>query len=489
MANEFKVRKGLIVQGSGSTILDIQGSQGQLFSVTDSLSGSLFSVNDISGVPIMEVFSDNRVNLGTFNAEAIKVSGSFATMTGSLFGTASWANNSISASFSTNANNVNISTQDTTPTTYNVTFTGGASGMNNLNIDTTALRYTPSTSTFETPIVNSTTAVRGGNGSAASPAFSFSGDANTGIYKAAADTLGFSTGGSEKMRLYANGSLGINNSSSPQALLHLGATNVQPTLFAGAVPGGNQSGGYLTLYTPSAGGGDYGIFNFTSVSTNDGDSYGTSIFNCNAAEGFQVYSVGSGSGAGESSMYLSPSGTGITVGNSSNFNLQAHNNSSINIGTYTATGGDINLLTRSTSSLYIDTAQRVGIGTTSPLVKLHVVGTSAFISDFANIEVTNDAIYMGGKNYSGMYLEDGVASFGYNPSGDFRGVRANYTEGVWFINESGCKLGLQPVDNNLFSEGNIIQAKDVPSNTTTPAAWIKIYNNDDSSLYFMPVYK
>ena len=99
MANEFKVRKGLIVQGSGSTILDIQGSQGQLFSVTDSLSGSLFSVNDISGVPIMEVFSDNRVNLGTFNAEAIKVSGSFATMTGSLFGTASWADNATSASF------------------------------------------------------------------------------------------------------------------------------------------------------------------------------------------------------------------------------------------------------------------------------------------------------------------------------------------------------------------------------------------------------
>lgn len=102
--NEFKVRKGLIVQGSGSTILDIQGSQGQLFSVTDSLSGSLFSVNDISGVPIMEVFSDNRVNLGTFNAEAIKVSGSFATMTGSLFGTSSWADNATSASFVTGSN-------------------------------------------------------------------------------------------------------------------------------------------------------------------------------------------------------------------------------------------------------------------------------------------------------------------------------------------------------------------------------------------------
>ena len=76
MANEFKVRKGLIVQGSGSNIFDVQGSQGQLFSITDSLSGSLFSANDISGIPIMEVFSDNTIKLGTFNQEAIIVSGS-----------------------------------------------------------------------------------------------------------------------------------------------------------------------------------------------------------------------------------------------------------------------------------------------------------------------------------------------------------------------------------------------------------------------------
>ena len=91
MANEFKIKKGLIVNGSGSTILDIQGSQGQLFSVTDNLSGSLFSVNDISGLPILQVSSDDSVKLGTYNAEAIKVQGSTATITGSLFGTAATA--------------------------------------------------------------------------------------------------------------------------------------------------------------------------------------------------------------------------------------------------------------------------------------------------------------------------------------------------------------------------------------------------------------
>jgi hypothetical protein len=61
MANEFNIGKRLVVKGSGSLILDIQGSQGQLFSVNDSLSGSLFAVKDISGFPIFEVFSNNVI--------------------------------------------------------------------------------------------------------------------------------------------------------------------------------------------------------------------------------------------------------------------------------------------------------------------------------------------------------------------------------------------------------------------------------------------
>ena len=74
MANEFIVRKGLIVEGaSGGTVVDIQGSQGQLFSVTDDLSGSIFAVSDISGVPIFDVNSsgvsyfDGNVGIGTDN--------------------------------------------------------------------------------------------------------------------------------------------------------------------------------------------------------------------------------------------------------------------------------------------------------------------------------------------------------------------------------------------------------------------------------------
>ena len=64
MANEFKIKKGLIVTGaSGGTVVDIQGSQGQLFSVTDDLSGSIFAVSDISGVPILDVNSNGLVTV------------------------------------------------------------------------------------------------------------------------------------------------------------------------------------------------------------------------------------------------------------------------------------------------------------------------------------------------------------------------------------------------------------------------------------------
>jgi hypothetical protein len=67
MANEFKIKKGLIVTGaSGGTVVDIQGSQGQLFSVTDNLSGSIFAVSDISGVPIFDV---NSSGLSTFDGD------------------------------------------------------------------------------------------------------------------------------------------------------------------------------------------------------------------------------------------------------------------------------------------------------------------------------------------------------------------------------------------------------------------------------------
>jgi hypothetical protein len=95
----------LLVYKSGSTVIDIQGSTGQLFSITDSLTGSLFSVNTVAGLPIIEAFSDNTVNIGKFGTYPIKVvaSGTLASITGSfsgsLTGTASTASFALTASY------------------------------------------------------------------------------------------------------------------------------------------------------------------------------------------------------------------------------------------------------------------------------------------------------------------------------------------------------------------------------------------------------
>jgi len=62
------------IAGSGSTILSIDGSSGRLFSVDDSLSGSLFSVNTAAGLPVMEAFSDNTVRIGQYGTQALFVS-------------------------------------------------------------------------------------------------------------------------------------------------------------------------------------------------------------------------------------------------------------------------------------------------------------------------------------------------------------------------------------------------------------------------------
>jgi phage baseplate assembly protein gpV len=61
---------------SGVERFSIDGTQGRLFSVTDILTGTLFSVNNIAGLPILEVKDFNTVIAGQFNTNALVVSGS-----------------------------------------------------------------------------------------------------------------------------------------------------------------------------------------------------------------------------------------------------------------------------------------------------------------------------------------------------------------------------------------------------------------------------
>lgn len=51
---------------AGAELLTVDGTYGRLFTVTDDLSDSLFSVNTVAGLPALEVFADNTIKLGAF---------------------------------------------------------------------------------------------------------------------------------------------------------------------------------------------------------------------------------------------------------------------------------------------------------------------------------------------------------------------------------------------------------------------------------------
>jgi len=68
----------------GGTVLDVQGTQGQLFSVTNDLTGDLFNVSDISGSPILTVNSSGAVTVdGDITATSTTLSGA-ASVGGNL---------------------------------------------------------------------------------------------------------------------------------------------------------------------------------------------------------------------------------------------------------------------------------------------------------------------------------------------------------------------------------------------------------------------
>jgi hypothetical protein len=60
----------------------VEGVNGRLFEVDDVMTGSLMSVNDIAGLPIFEVFSDDTVVMGQYNQNTLVVSGTLINISG-----------------------------------------------------------------------------------------------------------------------------------------------------------------------------------------------------------------------------------------------------------------------------------------------------------------------------------------------------------------------------------------------------------------------
>jgi len=68
-------RMHIYQSGDSQPAFLVEGSQGSLFSVEDSLTGSLMSVNDIAGLPVFEAFDDGTIVMGQYNSGDFIVTG------------------------------------------------------------------------------------------------------------------------------------------------------------------------------------------------------------------------------------------------------------------------------------------------------------------------------------------------------------------------------------------------------------------------------
>tara|TARA_Y100001963_G_scaffold10301_1_gene13120 strand:- start:15819 stop:20222 length:4404 start_codon:yes stop_codon:yes gene_type:complete len=226
--------------------------------------------------------------------------------------------------------------------------------------------------------------INGVGGNASAPSYIFEGNTDTGFFHPAADAIGFSTAGSERMRINSSGQVGI-GTTSPTEKLHV-------------------EGSLLLNVATSSGLGEEGIFFRSGFS--DSNKYNISILSYahdgsgNFSDGLSIngydgVSFCTGSNSRQERMRIDSSGN-VGIGDSSpSYPLDvkgkvgvgsdgtirwgnAHDYGKLTWDTGKAivrgeSGKALSLGANATQdTIYINTSQNVGIGTTSPDNVLHV---------------------------------------------------------------------------------------------------------------------
>ena len=193
----------------------------------------------------------------------------------------------------------------------------------------------------------SSTSIAADLGAVGTPAYTFTGDTNTGMWSPAADTIAFSEGGVEAMRITSAGDVGI-GTSSPASGLEL-SSNSGANIFS-------------TTYADNLGGGNYVGRKARGTSSAPTGALTDDQLAVLFARGYTSASAFSGN----------VGGIGIYA---------AENFTGTNNGTYAAFATTAIGATGRTERMRITSAGNVGIGTSSPGFKLDVNGTGYFNSD------------------------------------------------------------------------------------------------------------
>jgi hypothetical protein len=245
-------------------------------------------------------------------------------------------------------------------------------------------------------------------GTAGAPSLYFTGDTNTGIYSPGADQVAISTGGSGRLFVNSSGNIGMGTNA---LINNAGYT----TLYLNGSTGGSigfKTGDVIKQYIYSTG-------TTLNYSGNGGDSH---IFYCNT-EKMRLTSTGLGIGVTSVSQRLH---VGDSAGNP-RLRIESYSgsqNAGVEIGSVrydvSTSKAEMRLYTDNGSGLQtavtIDSAQRVGIGVTSPSALLHVSGGNGttFKLDAPNDYSSTASILM---TQGRSEIRTTIAASGGNPGG------------------------------------------------------------------------
>jgi hypothetical protein len=331
---------------AGATLLRTDGTSGTLFSVVDDLSDSLMSVNNSAGLPVLEVFADDRVVAGQYGQNDFVV-----------------VNNKVGVGTNNPIGKLHVTGSTSIP---------AAVLLGDVGIGTTA------------PTAQANYRFLQVNGPVSAIIETMVGGTRIGGFDSTSNTLYVGTIGSfpivfrtavdEKMRIKADGNVGI-GTTSPIAMVHVESSNSQGDnkglIYLKSTAGtnvlkigvdGTNNFSELRAYTPGAGDNSKLIL----------QPYGGS--------------VGIGVTAPTNKLEVSTGAddtVGVRVRDSINGAWTEIRRRSIDCqgGDFWINGqaGSLELRTGNTSRVYISSTGNVGIGSTSPTQKLDVNG-SIYIS-------------------------------------------------------------------------------------------------------------
>jgi hypothetical protein len=465
----------VINSGTVST-LSFEGTSGQLFAVSDTLSGSIFSVNDVSGIPSIEVLDTGDIKLAEWNGK-VRVGGAnnnenaTSATTGELqviggvgvsrdvyvaggMTVVGTLNAAVIAGSISNSANVAVTNDTSSGAAQYLTFVSGTSGNLPIKVDGSELVFVPSTG-------------RIGIGNAA-PAYKLdvTGEAQVQNYLRITNT-----GGAQALLMGNQDSAGVNN---PSIIVAANGT----TFFGN----GNSWSGAGGTYTYRANISSSGLF--LGVGTTAA-TYPLTIVNASP-----IMSIGNASNQG-GAIYFGNSAHGVQrIGTGNDVSL------------YT-TSGNVYLSANgvaTTSHVALLNNGNVGIGIAAPGTKLHIrnstptgvtgvpTGTDLLIDSNTNsyltFRQTNDIGLYGGIQWADNNVGAYIVFRNFTGSGTAAGsdslIYGAYQDHIF-------QAGTSETVNGKIEVARITQAGNMGIGKTVPTTRLHVYRDGLSNNTVTPL--